>query len=63
MDKRPNGIDTNAIVLDSDGRFELNEPQLAKISGGRRKRKIIVIEGTKCHVQKPWTVINGTHCH
>lgn len=69
MNKRPNGIDTNAITLDSDGRFELDEPQMAKISGGMRKRGIIIIRGGKCKRETGVScpsgtieVIRGTHC-
>lgn len=63
MNKGNNGIDTNTIVLDSGGRFQLNEEQLAAIAGGRRKKTIIIIRGTHCKPAGPaGPVIRGTRC-
>ncbi|MEJ2033107.1 MAG: hypothetical protein P8Y63_08730 [Deltaproteobacteria bacterium] len=50
--KMGKGVDPSKIVLDDTGRFELNEEQLAWVSGGMRSAKdddcIEVIRGTKC---------------
>lgn len=51
MSKRSKGMDMSNIVLDSSGRFQLNEEQLAVITGGKKKKKTGGIE-----------IIRGGHC-
>jgi hypothetical protein len=64
MNQRLNGIDPKAIVLDSDGRFELNDRQLMAITGGQKKKTIVVIVGSKCKRQgDPGKYISGGKCH
>ena len=48
MSKTHKGIDPESIVLDGSGRFELNDAQLTTITGGMKKKGVIVISGGKC---------------
>lgn len=48
MSKANKGIDPKSIVLDGSGRFELNDAQLATVTGGMKKKGVIVITAGKC---------------
>lgn len=69
MRKTNKGIDPKSIVLDGSGRFELSDSQLATITGGMKKKGVIVISGGKCQTTSEPTcppgsivVIRGSEC-
>lgn len=53
-------IDTTRIVLDSDGRYELDDRQLMQVAGGKKKTgPLVPVHDRRC---KPSGPIVGHHC-